>query len=90
MSKYKLRKGDNNIKIVIKRKLKDLQYMFYKCSNLKNIDELKYLVTKYVNNFEYMFFGCSSFSDSNHYKNEMYQMVIIFHLCSMVVHLCQI
>jgi hypothetical protein len=40
MSKYKLREGDNNIKMIIKRKLKDLQYMLYECNKLKNIYEL--------------------------------------------------
>ena len=63
INKYKLRKGENNIKMKIKNKITDLKYMFYECKNLKNIDELKYLNTKYCNNFEYMFYGCSSLSD---------------------------
>ena len=63
INKYKLRKGENNIKMKVKNKITDLQYMFYECKNLKNIDELKYLNTKYCNNFGFMFSGCSSLSD---------------------------
>ena len=51
ISKYKLKEGDNNIKMIIKNKIIDLQYMFYYCNNLKYIEELKYLNTKYCNNF---------------------------------------
>ena len=36
INKYKLRKGENNIKMKIKNKIKDLQYMFNGCENLKN------------------------------------------------------
>ena len=60
VSKYKLKKGNNNIKIIIKNKLTDLQYMFWGCSKLKNINELKNLNTQYCNNFQSMFEGCSS------------------------------
>ena len=63
INEYKLRKGENNIKMKIKYKITDLQSMFYECKNLKNIDELKYLNTKYCNNFEDMFWGCSSLSN---------------------------
>ena len=37
INKYKLRKGENNIKMKIKNKITDLQNMFYECKNLKNI-----------------------------------------------------
>ena len=47
----------------IKNKIIDLQYMFFGCSKLKNINELKYLNIKYCNNFEYIFSGCSSLRD---------------------------
>ena len=47
INKYKLKKGDNNIKIIIKNKIKDLRHMFDNCKNLQKIDELKYLNTKY-------------------------------------------
>ena len=63
IKEYKLKKGENNIKMKIKNKITDLQYMFDGCKNLKNIDELKYLNTKYCNNFSCMFSGCSSLSD---------------------------
>ena len=43
MSEYKLKMGNNNIKIIIKNKNINLQYMFDSCNNLKNIEELKYL-----------------------------------------------
>ena len=55
VQKYKLKKGENNIQIIIKNKKIDLEYMFYECSTLKNIDELKYLDTKDINNFSYIF-----------------------------------
>ena len=45
INKYKLKKGDNNIKIIIKNKITDLEYMFYNCNKLKDINELKYLNT---------------------------------------------
>ena len=63
VNKYKLKKGDNNIKIIIKDKLQDLQHMFHQCRNLTNIDELKYLNTEDCNNFSEMFRNCSSLSD---------------------------
>ena len=63
ISEYKLRKGENNIKIIIKNKIRNLEYMFYKCKSLKNIKELEYLDTKDINNFSDMFSGCSSLSD---------------------------
>ena len=51
ISKYILKKGENKIKIIIKNKLKNLEYMFYECKSLKNINELKYLDTKDIYNF---------------------------------------
>ena len=47
VNKYKLKKGDNKITMIIKNRIKDLRHMFNKCYNLKNIEELKYLNTKY-------------------------------------------
>ena len=55
VSKYKLNKGDNNIIMIIKNKIKDLRHIFNLCENLKNIDELKYLNTKYCTNFSAIF-----------------------------------
>ena len=63
VSKCKLKKGNNNIKIIIKNAIKDLQNMFDSCRSLKNIDELKYLNTKYCTNFSFMFNNCSSLND---------------------------
>ena len=63
ISQYKLKKGINNIEIIIKNKLTNLEYMFYKCNKLKNIDELAYLCTEKVNNFSYMFSLCSLLSN---------------------------
>jgi surface protein len=60
---YKLQKGKNNIKLKIKNRLTNMENMFYKCSKLKNIDDLKYLNTKYCTNFKGMFYGCTSLSD---------------------------
>ena len=69
IKEYKLKKGENNIKLIIKNRITNLEYMFYECSCLKNIDGLKYLDTKDVNNFECMFSGCSSISDISGLKN---------------------
>ena len=60
---YEFNKGPNEIQIIIKNKLQNLEYMFFKCDSLKNIDELKYLDTTEVNNFSKMFKGCSLLSD---------------------------
>jgi len=69
VKRYKLIKGINNIKMLIKNKLTNLEYMFYKCKSLKDINELKYLDIKDINNFEYMFCGCSSLSDIKSLQN---------------------
>ena len=70
----------------IKNKIADLQYMFFGCKFVANIEELKYLNTKYCNNFSFMLYKCYQLSDIKALKNGMYQMVIIFHLCSDIVH----
>ena len=63
INKYRLGKGENKIKIIIKNKITNLEDMFDGCESLKNIEELKYLDTKDINNYSYMFFGCSLLSD---------------------------
>jgi len=63
VKEYKLKKGENRIEIIIKNKIINLEYMFYQCIKLKNIEELKYLDTKEVNNFSYMFYHCNKLSD---------------------------
>ena len=60
---YKLKKGNNTISLIIKKKLVDLSYMFYECKYLKDISEIKFLDTSEVKNFSYMFYDCSSLSD---------------------------
>ena len=37
---YKLEYGENNIQIIIKNKISNLENMFYKCKSLKNIEGL--------------------------------------------------
>jgi len=69
VSKYKLKKGDNTIKMIIKNKIKDLQHMFDSCNNLTNIEELKYLNVKYYTNFSYMLYGCWSLNDIKSLEN---------------------
>ena len=59
----KLKEGENNITIKLKKRLTNLDYMFYGCDHLKNIDELEFLNTKYCNSFSYMFHGCKLLSD---------------------------
>ncbi len=58
-----LKKGKNDIKIIIINDLNNLEYMFDGCKSLVNIEELKYLDTRRVTNFSYIFWGCSSLSD---------------------------
>ena len=61
--RYKLQKGENKIKIIIKNKITNLEYMFYKCKSLKNIEQLNNLDTKEIKNFTRMFSDCSSLLD---------------------------
>jgi serine/threonine protein kinase len=69
VKEYKLKKGENKIEIIIKNKIINLEYMFYKCTKLKNIEELKYLNTKEINNFSYMFSDCESLIDIKGLEN---------------------
>ena len=68
IQKYKLGKGINKIELIIKNKITNLEYMFYECNCLINIDGLKYLDTKDINNFENIFYECSLLSDINALK----------------------
>ena len=52
---YKLKKGENNVTLIIKNKLTDLSYMFFNCFRLKNMNELRYLNTENVKDFSYIF-----------------------------------
>ena len=58
--KYLLKKGENKIKVIVKRRIQDHSYMFDNCSTLKDIKELKSL---YVKNAKCMFRNCSILSD---------------------------
>ena len=69
IEKYKLKEGKNIIEIIIKNKILSLEYMFYNCESLRNIDGLKYLDVKGINNFYGMFNGCSSLSDLKPLQN---------------------
>ena len=69
ISVYKLKEGENNIKIIIKNKITNLKNMFYNCKSLKNIKELEYLDIEDVNNFSGMFYECSSISDIKALQN---------------------
>ena len=61
--KYKLNKGSNIVKIIIKNKITNLSHMFNCCKTLNNIDELKYLDTKNVKDFSFMFSYCLLLKD---------------------------
>ena len=58
-----MKKGENNVKIILKNKIIILEDMFYECKSLKNIEELKYLDTKEIKDFSCIFWGCSSSSN---------------------------
>ena len=60
---YELEEGENNIILIIKKKITNLSNMFDGCKSLKNIEELKYLNTFYCTDFSYMFYECSSLSN---------------------------
>ena len=59
--------------------------MFCECKTLINIKELIYLNTKDIINFSGMFMGFSSLTDIKALQNGMYQMQILFQICSMDV-----
>ena len=69
IEKYKLKRGENKIHIIIKGKITNLEDMFKGCKNLKYIKELNSLDTKNINNFSSMFEGCSSLSNLNGIEN---------------------
>ena len=65
VSRYELKEGENKIEIIIKKKIMNLEYMFYECTSLKKIEELQFLDAKEINNFSYIFNGCESLSNVN-------------------------
>jgi surface protein len=68
---YRLSKGENVIKLIINNDLTNLEYMFYECKNLVNIDGLNNLDTSHVTNYSFLFYECSSLKniDSLYYWN---------------------
>ena len=95
VKEYKLNKGENEIEIKIKKKITNLENMFYHCTKLKNIEKLKYLETNEVNNFSGMFSLCLSLSDIKSLENWNVSkgniaFLIIFLICSIIVHHYQI
>ena len=71
INNYKLKKGNNIIKMVIKKnnKLINLSNMFNWCESLKDIRGLKNLDVKFAKDLSYMFYGCSSLSDIKPLEN---------------------
>ena len=68
--KYKLRKGENKIRIIVKdEEIFNLEYMFYQCTSLYKIDGLKHFDTKNVKKFSNMFYGCNSLLDIKPLEN---------------------
>ena len=63
VNNYELKRGENNITLVIKNKLINLCHMFSGCGTLKDIKELKYLDITNTKDFSSMFWGCLSLSD---------------------------
>ena len=61
--------GKNIITLIIKNKLTDLSYMFYKCKLLRNIRGLDYLDVSECISFKYMFYECSLLSDIKGLQN---------------------
>ena len=55
IQKYKLKKGKNNILIIIKNKISNLEDLFKYCRTLKNIGKLKYLDIKEITDFSGIF-----------------------------------
>jgi hypothetical protein len=78
INKYKLKKGTNTIKMIIKNKITNLEEMFYNCNKLKNINDLKYLNTEYCISLEKMFYGCTLLSDIKPLENWNISKVINF------------
>ena len=69
IDEYLLKKGNNDIKLILKDNLNKIEEMFYGCRALKNIDDLKYLNTREIKNFSNIFFGCNSLTNINALEN---------------------
>ena len=69
VNEYELKEGENIITLIIKNKLTNLSYMFNKCSNLQDINDLKYLNVNDVEDFSFMFYECTSLSNIKSLQN---------------------
>ena len=69
IEKYKLKKGKNNIQIIIKEEITNFSYMFSLCSSLSDIKSLENWNVSNGTNFSYMFDRCSSLSDIKSLEN---------------------
>ena len=75
--------GEYKIKIIFKKKLKDLSFMFYDCKNLIKIN-LSSLDTYKVTNMNNMFDNCTSLEEinlSDIYVNKVIDMSYLFNKC---------
>ena len=66
---FKLKKGKNNVTMIIMKKLQNLEKMFYECDSLIDLDQLKFLDTSEVTNFSYMFAGIQSLTNVKPLEN---------------------
>ena len=69
VEKSKLKKGENNIQIIIKKEITDFSYMFFGCSSLSDIKSLENWNVSNGIDFSGMFWGCSSLSDIKSLEN---------------------
>lgn len=69
INKCELNKGENMIKLIIKKKLVDLHEMFSGCKALLNIEDLKNLDVQFVTDFSFMFYNCVLLSNINGLEN---------------------
>ena len=63
VSNYKLKRGENNITMIIKNRLNNVSHIFSGCDTLKDIKQLKHLDISNIRDFSSMFWGCLSLSD---------------------------
>ena len=63
VDKFTLLKGKNNIKMMIKNELTNIEEMFRGCKTLVNINDLKYLDLKNISSIKNLFYKCESLKD---------------------------
>ena len=63
VDKFTLLKGKNNIKMMIKNELTNIEEMFRGCKTLVNINDLKYLDLKNISSIKNLFHKCESLKD---------------------------